>query len=58
MGGSGICETNTFYGTGVTQNDFKLSGIVYELNKERTRGHVDGVGSAMVSVQSTWTPSQ
>ena len=32
--GSDICETNTFNGTSVSQGEYKMEAIVYELNKE------------------------
>eukprot|EP00421_Protoceratium_reticulatum_P022048 CAMPEP_0168377700 /NCGR_PEP_ID=MMETSP0228-20121227/10959_1 /TAXON_ID=133427 /ORGANISM="Protoceratium reticulatum, Strain CCCM 535 (=CCMP 1889)" /LENGTH=296 /DNA_ID=CAMNT_0008390701 /DNA_START=52 /DNA_END=938 /DNA_ORIENTATION=+ len=33
MGGSDICETNTFNGTSISQGEYKMQDIVYELNK-------------------------
>merc|ERR1719446_2051322 len=33
MGGSDICETNTFNGTSISQGEYKMQPIVYELNK-------------------------
>merc|ERR1719230_1630422 len=32
-GGSDICETNTFNGTAISQSEYKMQDIVYELNK-------------------------
>merc|ERR1719394_1724827 len=32
-GGSDICETNTFNGTSISQSEYKMQDIVYELNK-------------------------
>merc|ERR1719343_1009210 len=33
LGGSDICETNTFNGTSISQGEYKMQPIVYELNK-------------------------
>eukprot|EP00972_Heterocapsa_arctica_P028881 4249084-Heterocapsa_arctica.AAC.1 len=33
MGGSDICETNTFSGTATSHDKYKKEAIVYELNK-------------------------
>ncbi|CAE8691977.1 unnamed protein product, partial [Polarella glacialis] len=33
MAGSDICETNTFNGTAISQGEYKMQAIVYELNK-------------------------
>merc|ERR1719503_412065 len=33
MGGSDICETNTFNGTAISQGEYKMEACVYELNK-------------------------
>nr|UKS50372.1 B12-dependent methionine synthase [Margalefidinium polykrikoides] len=33
LGGSDICETNTFNGTSISQGEYKCQSIVYELNK-------------------------
>merc|ERR1719356_2389306 len=33
LGGSDICETNTFNGTTVSQGEYKMQEIVYEMNK-------------------------
>jgi 5-methyltetrahydrofolate--homocysteine methyltransferase len=32
-GGSDICETNTFNGTGISQGEYKMQEVVYEVNK-------------------------
>nr|UKS50369.1 B12-dependent methionine synthase [Alexandrium pacificum] len=32
-GGSDICETNTFNGTGISQGEYKMQDVVYEMNK-------------------------
>merc|ERR1719230_2325165 len=32
-GGSDICETNTFNGTTISQGEYKMQAVVYELNK-------------------------
>eukprot|EP00441_Pelagodinium_beii_P006521 CAMPEP_0197703102 /NCGR_PEP_ID=MMETSP1338-20131121/125262_1 /TAXON_ID=43686 ORGANISM="Pelagodinium beii, Strain RCC1491" /NCGR_SAMPLE_ID=MMETSP1338 /ASSEMBLY_ACC=CAM_ASM_000754 /LENGTH=1480 /DNA_ID=CAMNT_0043286995 /DNA_START=99 /DNA_END=4541 /DNA_ORIENTATION=- len=34
MGGSDICETNTFNGTTISQGEYKMQAVVYELNKK------------------------
>merc|ERR1719394_1811238 len=33
VAGSDICETNTFNGTGISQSEYKMQDIVYEMNK-------------------------
>merc|ERR1712232_653614 len=33
MAGSDICETNTFNGTSISQGEYKMQDIVYEMNK-------------------------
>eukprot|EP00421_Protoceratium_reticulatum_P027546 CAMPEP_0168480066 /NCGR_PEP_ID=MMETSP0228-20121227/63798_1 /TAXON_ID=133427 /ORGANISM="Protoceratium reticulatum, Strain CCCM 535 (=CCMP 1889)" /LENGTH=496 /DNA_ID=CAMNT_0008496379 /DNA_START=61 /DNA_END=1547 /DNA_ORIENTATION=- len=33
MGGSDICETNTFNGTAISQGEYKMQEIVHEMNK-------------------------
>jgi len=33
LGGSDVCETNTFNGTSISQGEYKMQEIVYEMNK-------------------------
>mmetsp|Transcript_69181 Transcript_69181/g.156889 ORF Transcript_69181/g.156889 Transcript_69181/m.156889 type:complete len:1274 (+) Transcript_69181:67-3888(+) len=33
LGGSDICETNTFNGTTISQGEYKMQDVVYEVNK-------------------------
>merc|ERR1719392_424438 len=33
LGGSDICETNTFNGTSISQGEYQMQEVVYELNK-------------------------
>merc|ERR550525_1466338 len=33
LGGSDICETNTFNGTSISQGEYQMQSIVYEMNK-------------------------
>ena len=33
VAGSDVCETNTFNGTAISQREYKMQAIVYEMNK-------------------------